>query len=158
MRLVLDSSVLIAAVRPNEPDHADARRFVERLRSSAATGAVEIFAPAELWLEVHVVEHRLSGARRGGGHAPGAALEGLPIDLVRPDDLDVVTTFLDVLTRKMRGRRPFANATDLVYLWAAHHVSAMVVTLDQGMLAYHGVVCDVTRPEHVRWAEDRARR
>ncbi|APR78711.1 Hypothetical protein A7982_04058 [Minicystis rosea] len=155
MRLVLDSSVLIAAIRPNEPDHEDARRFVERLRSAPA--AAEVFAPPELWLEVHVVEHRLAGTRRGA-QAPGSALEGLSIELVRPDTLDVVTAFLDTLTRQMRGRRPFANATDLVYLWAACHVDAVVVTLDQGMLSYHGVVCDVTRPQHVRWPADRTRR
>ena len=50
----------------------------------------------------------------------------------------------------MRGRRPFANATDLVYLWVAWSRDAAVVTLDQGMLKYHGVVCEVTRPQHVR--------
>jgi hypothetical protein len=50
----------------------------------------------------------------------------------------------------MRGRRPFANATDLAYLWAAWSVDATVVTLDRGLLAYHGLVCDVTRPRHVR--------
>ena len=78
------------------------------------------------------------------------AMEGLTIDLVAPERVEVLTGFLDLLRRRMRGRRPFANATDLVYLWAAHQVGATVVTLDQGMLAYHGVVCDVTRPQHVR--------
>ena len=126
MHLVLDSSVLIAAVRPAEPDHPDARAFVERLRSAQASGAARAFGPPELWLEVYVVEERLAHGRRAGP-APGAALR-----------------------RRMRGRRPFANATDLVYLWAAREVDATVVTLDQGMLAYHGVVCDVTRPQHVR--------
>ncbi|MFT3770691.1 MAG: hypothetical protein QM820_35145 [Minicystis sp.] len=147
MRLVLDSSVLIAAVRPAEPEHADARAFVDRLRAALATGEAQAFGPPELWLEVHVVEHKPTRGRAG---APGAAMEGLAIELVRPEGIETITCFLDVLTRRMRGRRPFANATDLVYLWAAHEVDATVVTLDQGMLAYHGVVCDVTRPQHVR--------
>lgn len=145
-RLVLDSSAVIAAVRPAEPEHEEARAFVERLRSSV--GEVRVFGPAELWLEVHVVEQR--PARGRGASVPGAALAGLSIELVAPESAVAITGFLEHLTRRMRGRRPFANATDLVYLWAAHEVGATVVTLDQGMLAYHGVVCDVTRPQHVR--------
>ena len=151
MHLVLDSSVLIAAVRPAEPEHADARAFVERLWSAQASGAARAFGPPELWMEVHVVEERLAHGRRAG-HVPGAAMAGLAIDLVTPDGLPSLTAFLDLLRRRMRGRRPFANATDLVYLWAGHEVGATVVTLDEGMLAYHGVVCDVTRPQHLRLA------
>ena len=150
MHLVPDSSVLIAAVRPAEPEHADARAFVDRLRSALASGAAIALAPPELWLEVHVVERRLARSR-SGGPAPGAALEGLAIELVAPGDREAITTFLDALEKRMRGRRPFANATDLVYLWAAWSRDAAVVTLDRGMLEYHGVVCDVTRPQHVRF-------
>ncbi len=151
MRLVLGSSVRIAAVKPAEPDHAPALAFMERLRPALGSGAAAAFAPPELWLEVHVVEQRLATARRGGP-APGSALNGLGIELVQPDGAAALTAFLEVLARRMRGRRPFANATDLVYLWAAWTVDATVVTLDQGMLGYHGVVCDVTRPQHVRLA------
>ena len=151
MRLVLDSSVLIAAVRPAEPEHADARAFVDRLRPALTTGTASAFGPPELWLEVHVVEQRLARSRRGAP-ALGGALAGLAVELVAPDGVEAMTSFLDVLTKRMRGRRPFANATDLVYLWAAWSVDATVVTLDQGMLAYHGLVCDVTRPQHVRFA------
>jgi len=149
MRLVLDSSVLIAAVRPDEPEHADARAFVDDLRSALASGMASAFGPPELWLEVHVVEQRLARSRRGAP-ALGGALEGLAIELVRPEGVETITAFLDVLTKRMRGRRPFANATDLVYLWVGWSADATVVTLDQGMLGYHGVVCDVTRPQHVR--------
>jgi predicted nucleic acid-binding protein len=151
MRLVLDSSVVIAAVRPAEPEHADARAFVDRLRSALDSGAASVFCPLELWLEVHVVEQRLARSRRGAPSL-GGALEGLAIRLVAPEGAEAITAFLDVLTKRMRGRRPFANATDLVYLWAAWSMDATVVTLDQGMLEYHGVVCDVTRPQHVRIA------
>lgn len=149
MRLVLDSSVLIAAVRPEESEHAHAVDFVGRLRTAVAAGKVSAFAPAELWLEVHVVEHRLAASRRGGG-VPGSAMAGLDVALVAAAGVEELTGFLEHLGKRMRGRRPFSNATDLVYLWAAWSVGAMVVTLDQGMLGYHGVVCDVTRPQHVR--------
>lgn len=146
MRLVLDSSVVIAAGRPDEPEHADARAFLEALPASGAA----VFGPPELWLEVHVVEQRLARSRRPP-REPADALAGLPIELVAPESAEAVTTFLDLLARRMRGRRPSANATDLIYLWAAHRVGAAVVTLDHGLLGYHGVVCDVTRPQHVRF-------
>ena len=149
MRLVLDSSVLISAVRPAEPEHADAHAFVGRLRHALASGAASAFGPPELWLEVHVVEQRLASSRREA-RVQGGALDGLAVELVAPEGVEAITTFLDVLSKRMRGRRPFANATDLVYLWAAWSVAATVVTLDQGMLEYHGIVCDVTRPQHVR--------
>jgi predicted nucleic acid-binding protein len=151
MRLVLDSSVLIAAVQPTEPDHAPARAFVERLRAALASGRASAFGPPELWLEVYVVEQRLARSRRGAP-ALGGALDALAVELVAPEGLAEISAFLNLLTKRMRGRRPFANATDLVYLWVASRMSATVVTLDQGMLAYHGVVCDVTRPQHVRFA------
>jgi predicted nucleic acid-binding protein len=149
MRLVLDSSVLIAAARPAEPHHAAALGFVERLRAALAAAAVEVFAPPELWLEVHVVEQRSAGLRRGVPLGE-QALGGLPIALTAPADTEAITAFLAHLTKRMRGRRPSANGTDLVYLWAAWSLDATVVTLDEGLLKYHGVVCDVTRPQHVR--------
>jgi len=149
MRLVLDSSVLIASIRPAEPGHEDARAFLDRLRAAQTSGSARAFGPPELWLEVHVVEQRLAGSRRGAPTRK-SALEGLALELVAPEGVEALTAFLEVLTKRMRGRRPFSNATDLVYLWAAHCVDATVVTLDRGLLAYHGVVCDVTRPEHVR--------
>jgi predicted nucleic acid-binding protein len=148
LRLVLDSSVVIAAAQPDEPAHADARTFLDALRR-AEPDQVRLFGPAELWLETHVVEQRLARSRRSSA-PPAGALSGLVIELVSPDRVEVVTVFLDLLARRMRGRKPSANATDLVYLWAAHEVGATVVTLDRGLLGYHGVVCDVTRPQHVR--------
>ena len=96
-----------------------------------------------------VVAARIRALRRHATEAGRADAAGVGVD----DDVvehPVDRIALDHLARRMRGRRPFANATDLAYLWAAHEVGATVVTLDEGMLAYHGVVCDVTRPQHVR--------
>lgn len=146
MRLVLDSSVLIAGIQPAEPDHPDARGFLDRLTRET----VALFGPPELWLEVHVVEQRLGRGKRSAG-PPGSALAGLAIELVAPASAEAIIGFLDVLGKRMRGRKAGANATDLVYLWAAHEVGATVVTLDRGLLAYHGAVCDVTKPQHVNW-------
>ncbi|WP_437926019.1 hypothetical protein WMF37_44405 [Sorangium sp. So ce291] len=157
MRLVLDSSVAIASMKPAEPGHADALAFLERARAAVAAGGARVLAPAELWLEVYVAEQRLAASRasraspqRASAAASESPLAGLAVELVAPADEGAITEFLGLLTRRMRGRRPFANATDLVYLWAAHGAEATVVTLDEGLLKYHGVVCDVTRPQHVR--------
>ncbi|WP_437598265.1 PIN domain-containing protein [Sorangium sp. So ce590] len=151
MRIVLDSSVAIASMKPAEAGHADALAFLERARAAVAAGAARVLAPPELWLEVYVAEQRLAASRRGAP-AAASALRGLEVELVAPADEGAVTEFLALLTKRMRGRRPFANATDLVYLWAAHRTDATVVTLDEGLLKYHGVVCDVTRPQHARLA------
>jgi hypothetical protein len=150
VRLVVDSSVAIASVQPAEEAYTDTRDFMARLRRARTAGEVEVFAPPELWLEIHVVEQRLARSRKSaGGAPPGEILRGLDVQLVVPDGAEAITAFLEHLTLRMRGRRPFANATDLVYLWAAWSVSATVVTHDQGLLAYHQVVCDVTAPQHL---------
>lgn len=147
MRIVVDSSVVIAAVRPDEDHHEAARAFVERLRGAIAAGSAQAFAPPELWLESHVVERRLARSRKGAQVQP--ALAELDVALVAPADRDEITTFLERLDHAMRGKRPFANATDLVYLWAAWKVDATVATLDAGLLAHHRLVCDVTHPRHL---------
>ncbi|WP_437503747.1 PIN domain-containing protein [Sorangium sp. So ce1099] len=160
MRIVLDSSVAIASMKPAEPGHPDALAFLERARAAVVAGGARVLAPAELWLEVYVAEQRLAASRAsrasrtssesGPAAASESPLAGLAVELVAPADEGAIVEFLGLLTRRMRGRRPFANATDLVYLWAAHGAEATVVTLDEGLLKYHGVVCDVTRPQHVR--------
>jgi hypothetical protein len=147
-RLVLDSSVVIAASMPAEAAHADALAFLERLRVACAARAATVFAPPELWLEVHVVERRLVGRDGGRPKAHMASpLTWLPVELIAPADREAITRFLDRLTARTRGRRPFANATDLVYLWAAFEVDAVLVTLDQGLLGYDHAVCEVRRPQ-----------
>jgi hypothetical protein len=146
-RIVLDSSAVIAAGKPAEAAHAGALAFLGRLHAASAAGLAEAFAPPELWLEVYVAEHRLDRGREG---APASALTGVRVALVAPPDCQAISDFLDRLTARTRGRRPFVNATDLVYLWAADHVGAVaLVTLDQGLLKYDRIFCEVRRPEDV---------
>lgn len=148
-RLVLDSSVLVAAARPWEPSHTDALDFVERLRSALAASTARAFAPMELWLETHVAAERLAHSRKRSPISTDP-MHDLSIELVTPERHEDVVEFLGRLTQRMHGKRPSANATDLAYVWAAATAGAVLVTLDAGLLAYHGVVCDVTRPQHVR--------
>ncbi|MFO0757096.1 MAG: PIN domain-containing protein [Byssovorax sp.] len=146
---MLDSSVAIAALRDEEPAHEEARAFMEALRAAAREGRAIVAAPAELWLEVYVVEERLRQSKRAK-HAAGSALAGLAIALWAPREAHEIEAFLAHLAKRMRGRRAKANGTDLMYLWAGYTAGAAVVTLDEGMLGYHLAVCEVMRPAHVR--------
>ncbi len=146
-RIVLDSSAVISAGQPTEEAHAGALAFLDRLRHACAAGLAEVFAPPELWLEVYVAEQRLA---RPGDAARASPLAGLPVELVAPADHQAITAFLERLGARTRGRRPFVNATDLVYLWAAFHVgAAALVTLDRGLLKYDRIFCEVRRPPDV---------
>jgi predicted nucleic acid-binding protein len=149
-RVVLDSSVLVAAMKSGEPNHADALDLLARLRS--AGGAVEIFAPPELWLEARVAAMKFERSS-GGAPVQGAEelLAGLSVELTPMTRVEEIDEFFGVLAARVRGKAPFANATDLVYLWVAWQRGAALITLDSGLLKYHGVVCDVVRPFHVHF-------
>ena len=152
VRLVLDSSVLIAAMKPGDPGHADAVDFLERLGQARAGDRAELFAPPELWLEVRVAAQKIershvTPARRGVDDR----LADLGVELVPMTRVDEIEDFFAHLRRYVRDRAPFTNATDLVYLWVAWRCSAALVTFDGGLLKYHGMVCDVLRPFHVRF-------
>jgi hypothetical protein len=169
-RLVLDSSVLVAAMRPTEPGHADSAELLADLRSGVQRGAALVFAPPELWIEAHVAAqkgakggaaYRASGAgaayRASGAGArapaPDAAeiLAGLSVKLTPITSPEEISEFLELLARRTHGKAPFANATDLVYLWVAWREGATLITLDRGLLKYHRILCDVIRPSPVRF-------
>jgi len=146
IRLVLDSSVLIAVMKSEEAHHGDAADFLDRVHR--ARGSVALYAPPELWFEVRVAAQKMEKAKNAP-KPPGVSelLEGLPVELVPMTRLEEIDQFFEELGRRTRGKAPFANATDLVYLWAAWQVRATLITLDGGLLKYHGMVCDVTRPQ-----------
>jgi len=146
-RVVLDSSVVIAAMRPSEAGHEDALDFLSRARAAQEGGGAQVLAPPELWLEVHVAAQKL--AKQKG--EPKDPMEGLAIDLIAMDRREAVLGFLELLSARMHGQAPLPNATDLVYLWVAWSEGATLVTLDRGLLKCHGIVCDVTRPYHYRF-------
>lgn len=151
VRLVLDSSVLVAAMKEADPGHADAVDFLERLRAARAAGRAEVFAPPELWFEVRAAAQKL--VRAGGNPSRRDTDElfiTLGVELVPISSVVEIDTFFERLGRHMRDRAPFTNATDLVYLWVAFERRAALVTLDAGLRKYHGMVCDVMRPFHVR--------
>lgn len=146
IRLVLDSSVLIAAMKPAEAHHPDAVDFLARARE--AQGALELFAPPELWFEVRVAAQKMEKGRHATAPpSMDALLAGLSVALVPMTEVEEIDRLFTDLGRRMHGKAQFANATDLMYLWVAWRMDATLVTLDGGLLKYHGIVCDVTRPQ-----------
>ena len=146
IQLVLDSSVPIAAMKPADVGHADALDVLERLRRAQLQGRAAILAPPELWLEVRVAKQKIGKTAAGTDDV----LAGLDIELVGITSVAEIDEFFERLHRHVRDRAPFANATDLAYLWVAWRCGAALVTFDAGLLKYHGMVCDVLRPFHVR--------
>lgn len=152
VRLVLDSSVLVAAMKHGDRGHADATAFLDRLRFARSRGDAEVFAPPELWLEARVAAAKAEKATHAPPPRPIEELfAGLDVELVPMTSIEQIDEFLDELKRRVRDQAPFANATDLVFLWVAWRCNAALVTLDGGLLKYHGMVCDVMRPFHVRF-------
>ncbi|MDI1450457.1 type II toxin-antitoxin system VapC family toxin [Polyangium sp. 6x1] len=151
VRLVLDSSVLIAAMKEGDPGHADAVDFLDRLRAAHAAGQAEVFAPPELWIEVRAAAQKLRRVVVAPhGRGMDELLATLGVELVPITSVEEIDAFFERLARHLRDRAPFTNATDLVYLWVAFRRAAALVTLDAGLIKYHGMVCDVMRPFHVR--------
>jgi hypothetical protein len=136
-------------MKPADPGHADAIDLLDRLRK--AQGRVALLAPPELWLEVRVASQKLA---KTTGAPPRResddVLASLDIELVPMTSVAEIDEFFDCLKRHVRDRAPFTNATDLAYLWVAWRRAAGLVTFDAGLLKYHGMVCDVMRPFHVR--------
>ncbi|MDC3961631.1 hypothetical protein KEG38_47875 [Polyangium jinanense] len=134
-----------------DPGHEDAVDFLDRLRAAHASGRAEVFAPPELWIEVRAAAQKLgrfvvTPSRR----SMDDLFANLDVELVPITSVVEIDAFFERLERHMRNRAPFTNATDLVYLWVAFQRAAALVTLDAGLLKYHGMVCDVMRPFHVR--------
>lgn len=134
-----------------DPGHADAIDLLDRLQHAHAKGHVALLAPPELWLKVRVAHQKLAKATTTfAQRAFDDVLTGLDIELVPITSVAEIDEFFDGLKRHMRDRAPFTNATDLAYLWLAWQRGATLVTFDMGLLKYHGMVCDVMRPFHIR--------
>ena len=92
---------------------------------------------------------------KGGARAPAVdaaeILAGLSVKLTPITSPEEISEFLEQLARRTYGKAPFANATDLVYLWVAWREGATLITLDRGLLKYHRILCDVIRPSPVRF-------
>jgi predicted nucleic acid-binding protein len=134
MRLVLDASVAIASLRPNEPEHAAARARVRRIASGDDVAVVPSLFIAEV-----------AGALARLGFDPTtvdsfiAALTGAPHEVVTIGPKRAHAAARVAVATKLRGAAA-------IYVWLAAREAVPVCTLDGEILARGGVACQVLRP------------
>jgi predicted nucleic acid-binding protein len=134
MRLVLDASVAVAALRLSEPRHAAAGARVVRLLNGSDTAVV----PA-----LFVVEVRGALARLGFNPKSSAAL----VDALAREPHEIIT--LGPRAAKAAARvavRCRIRGSDAFYFWLAQRESIPLCTLDAEMAARGKAVCTVMEP------------
>jgi predicted nucleic acid-binding protein len=134
MRYVLDASVAVAAVRPNEPSHAAARTRLTRL----LTGVDEIAVPTIFAIEVAAALARVGW--------PLADIEQYVAALaVRTLDSVSITA---ARSRRIRGIaiRTRLRAADAVYVWLASSRQITLVTLDHEVIMRGAPLCTIVPP------------
>jgi predicted nucleic acid-binding protein len=134
LRLVLDASVVVAAVRPGEPSFAAARGRVDR----ALRGLDELVIPPLLAIEVAAV---LARAKE-----PEAKIRELVERLTSPPHLVVplgpgrAARVVDIaLSGQFRG-------ADVTYVWLASARRLPLCTLDREMTERARAFCKVIGP------------
>jgi predicted nucleic acid-binding protein len=134
MKLVLDASVAIAAMRPSETAYAAARARIERVLQ----GGDELVQPALFGVEV-------AGAlaRRGLAEADIRAL----VQALRAPPHRIVTIgpkgSASAETCAMKGR---LRGADAIYVWLASARGLPLCTLDQEMAQRGAAFCKVIAP------------
>jgi predicted nucleic acid-binding protein len=130
---VLDASVAVAAVRPEEPSYGSARARIAPLLA----GADDIVVPAIFDVEVTAALVR--------GHAsPAAARRYLEHDLAARRLVTIGPRAARAISAV--AARVLLRAADAAYVWVAISRSLPLVTLDREMARRVGGVCQVDLP------------
>jgi len=134
MKIVLDASVAVAAMRPREPEHAAARTRVER----ALQGLDELVQPS-----LFAVEVGGALARQGRTEADIRALLGplgaAPHQIVTFGPKRAAAAQACAIRGKLRG-------ADALYVWLASARRLPLCTLDREMAERAAVFCQVLAP------------
>lgn len=122
MKIVVDASVLIAFVLPEETGHRTAARFI----AACDLGGHHIILPSLAWPEV-------AGSVARRKHDPTKA-EVAILRLTRLPRLSVLalTDPFTLAAARLAGRHSLRGA-DAIYVQAARHSRASLVTLDSEM-------------------------
>ena len=121
---VIDASVLVADVRPQEPSHADARALLQQIAASGWTVYLPTIVLAEVAAAVSRATRQPTLARR-----LVAALQSVPCFQFVPVD-DPPSRLAAHIAADRRIRR-----CDSVYVALARQEAATLITLDQHQLA-----------------------
>jgi predicted nucleic acid-binding protein len=134
MRLVLDASVVIAAVKPSELAHASSRARVER----ALQGLDELVQTSLFLVEVSGALARL-GFPEAIGRGLVEALSEPPHEIVTIGPKRATEASKVARSCKLRG-------ADALYVWLAAREGISLCTLDREMLARAAAVVKVVGP------------
>jgi predicted nucleic acid-binding protein len=134
MKLVLDASVAIAAMRPDEPAHVASRARIER----ALQGADELVEPPLFRVEVAGALAR-RGVADADIRALLQALRAPPHRIVTIGPKGSASAETCALLGRLRG-------ADAVYVWLASARGLPLCTLDQEMAQRGAAFCTVIGP------------
>ena len=134
MKLVLDASVAVAAVRPKEPAHRESRRRLERVLRGPDTITVPAIFPIEIGAALGRVGEEAMAIRNLISKLTAAPHEVVTIGPVR------ARRILEVAI-ECRLR-----AADAAYVWLAMARNIPLCTLDEEVLTRAQTRCEVIRP------------
>jgi predicted nucleic acid-binding protein len=138
MNLIIDASVVIAAVSPSETGHVEALEFLQRAHTAHAV----FHEPPQFLLELYAVLTRRPRELRQLGfmiETDPMVLNWTP--LAEPQ----VQRLLNWLTSNCPGKCPTRGA-DLAYVSSAVEVKLPLVTLDAGLQSFRSCGLDVCTP------------
>jgi predicted nucleic acid-binding protein len=137
--VVIDASVVVAAVSPSEPGYPEALEFLKRAHSTHAI----LHEPPQFLLELYAVLSRRPRELR----QLGFMTEDDPL-VVRwaPLGEAEIQNLLAWLTSNCPGKCPTRGA-DLAYVSTALRSPLPLVTLDSGLLSFRSCGVDVYAPQ-----------
>jgi predicted nucleic acid-binding protein len=135
VRIVLDASVAVAAVRPNEPDYLAARARVDAI----LTGRDEVIVPS-----IFPIEVTSALARRAAW--PKAKIATYVARLIAPP-----CRVMTIGVKRARAISQLAavtrlRAADAIYVWLAAQEGVLLVSSDAEVLQRGAAVCQVQMP------------
>jgi predicted nucleic acid-binding protein len=135
VKLVLDASVAVAAVRPIEPTYLRARARVDAI----LTGRDELVVPAIFPIEVTSALARAAAWPQSQIAAYVATLLAAPCRVAAIGAKRALAVAHLAATTRLR-------AADAVYVWLASKEGVVLVTSDEEILRRGGGVCQVQAP------------
>ena len=150
MAIVVDASVVVAAVSPDELGYSESLALIREIHRRR----VVLMEPPQYLLELYAVLTRSPRQLRELGFmtvdAPGF-IEFKPLDVGE------LERALGWLTSTFPGQCP-TRGGDLAYVWVARQAAVPLVTLDEGLRKFRSPGLDIRYPrEQLRVWEDEVR-
>lgn len=146
--IVVDTSVVVAAVSPNEPRYAESLEFVRETHRRRLL----LKEPAQFLLELYAVLTRSPRQLRELGFMTiddPVSIEFKPLDAVE------LERALAWLTSTFPGKCP-TRGGDLTYVWVAWRATVPLITLDDGLRQFNspGLCIRYPREQLDAWRDE----